>query len=67
MIGRHLGIDTIGYLLVGGGDKLIATIGLEGLVIVDTEDALLICTKEREQDVRAMVQLLESNRHDDLL
>jgi len=67
VVGRHLGIDTTDMLIVGDGDKLVATIGLEGLVVVDTEDALLICTKEREQDVRAMVKLLEANGREDLL
>ena len=64
--GDHVGIDSRDLLVVGG-DRLIATIGVEGLVIVDTEDALLICTKEREQDVKAMVELLEANSRDDLL
>lgn len=67
VIGRHLGIDSTDLLVVGNGDKLVATIGLEGLVVVDTEDALLICTKEREQDVRAMVKLLEANGREDLI
>ena len=67
VVGRHLGIDSTDMLVVGNGDKLVATIGLEGLVVVDTKDALLICTKEREQDVRAMVKLLEAQGRDDLL
>jgi mannose-1-phosphate guanylyltransferase len=67
VVGNHLGIDSTDLLVVGDGEKLVATIGLEGLVIVDTKDALLICSKEREQDVRAMVKLLESQGLDDLL
>ena len=55
--GEHLGIGTRNTLIVGGR-RLIATIGLEDLVIVDTEDALLICTKEREQEVREVVRRL---------
>ncbi len=66
IVGEHLGIDTKDTLVVSD-KRLIATIGLSDLVIVDTEDALLICTKEREQDVRAMVKLLEKNGRDDLL
>jgi len=58
VVGPHLGIDTHDTL-VFGGQRLIATIGLEGMVIVDTEDALLVCPKEREQDVREIVRLLE--------
>jgi mannose-1-phosphate guanylyltransferase len=59
-VGQHVEIDTRDTLVfAGNGNRLIATIGVEGLVIVDTEDALLICAKEREQDVRAMVKRLE--------
>lgn len=43
-------------MLVFGADRLVATIGLEGMVIVDTEDALLVCSKEREQEVRTIVK-----------
>jgi mannose-1-phosphate guanylyltransferase len=66
VIGPHIGIDTSETLVVGS-KRMIATIGLSDLVIVDTEDALLICTKEREQDVRAIVKLLEKGGRDDLL
>jgi mannose-1-phosphate guanylyltransferase len=59
-VGQHVEIDTRDTLVFAGSEnRLIATIGVEGLVIVDTEDALLICAKEREQDVRAMVKRLE--------
>ena len=40
-------------------DKLVAVIGVEGLVIVDTEDALLVCPKSRAQDVRQVVETLK--------
>lgn len=55
--GEHLGVDTNNTIIMGG-KRLIATIGISDLVIVDTEDALLVCTKEREQDVREIVRLL---------
>ena len=55
--GEHLCIGTHNTLIVGGR-RLIATIGLEDLVIVDTEDALLVCTKDREQEVREVVKRL---------
>jgi len=58
VVGPHVGIDTHDTLVLGG-KRFIATIGLEGMVIVDTEDALLICPREREQEVRAIVRHLE--------
>ena len=66
IVGPHAGIDTRDTL-VFGGKRLVATIGLEGMVIVDTEDALLVCTKEREQEVRAIVRELEARDEKDYL
>lgn len=57
VVGTHEGIDTHNTL-VFGGERLVATIGLEDMIIVDTDDALLVCPREREQDVREMVQRL---------
>ena len=57
IVGPYLGIDTHGTLAFGG-KRLIATLGVENLVIVDTDDAVLVCAKEREQDVRALVDAL---------
>lgn len=60
LIGPTLEIDTRDTLVYGGGpaDRLIATIGVTGLVIVDTEDALLVCPREREQEVKEVVARL---------
>ena len=70
VVGSHLGIDTRDTLVFGrsgDGKRLIATIGLEGVVIVDTEDALLICSRGREQEVRAIVRELEARGETDYL
>ncbi|MBC8162037.1 MAG: mannose-1-phosphate guanylyltransferase [Roseiflexaceae bacterium] len=54
VIGTHVGLETRGTLIYGNG-RVIATIGLEDLVIVDTHDVLLICPRARVQDVKALV------------
>ncbi len=60
IIGPHIGLGTRNTMVFGaGGKRLIATIGLEGIIIVDTEDALLVCSVEREQEVRELVRRLE--------
>ena len=59
IVGPHVGIDTRDTL-VFGGKRLIATIGLEDMVIVDTDDALLVCSMKREQEVREIVRMLEA-------
>lgn len=49
-------------------DKLIAAIGLEGLVVINTKDALLLAKKDRVQEVKKIVsQLKADNRHEHLL
>jgi len=39
-------------------DKLVAAIGVRDLVVVDTPDALLVCPKDRAQDVKRVVEVL---------
>jgi len=59
-------IDSEG-LLVDVPGKLVAGIGLEDLVIVETEDALLVARRERSQDVSQLVKALEQARRKNLL
>ncbi len=66
VVGEHLGIDTRNTIVFGRG-RLIATIGLEEMIVVDTEDALLICPVEREQEVREVVRRLKELGRNDLL
>ncbi|MCK5014388.1 MAG: mannose-1-phosphate guanylyltransferase [Candidatus Omnitrophica bacterium] len=44
--------------LVWGEKKVIAPVGLNDMVIIDTPDALLVCPKDRSQDVRDVVDVL---------
>jgi len=66
IVGPHLGIDTQDTL-VFGEKRLIATIGLKRMIIIDTEDALLVCSREQEQEVRAIVRQLEAQGKTDYL
>lgn len=45
--------------IIQGSSKLIATIGIENLVIVDTDDAMLICAKDSTQDVKKVIENLK--------
>lgn len=65
-VGPYEEIDTHNTF-VFGGKRLIATIGVKDIVIVDSEDALLICAKKREQEVRQLVDLLKTNGENDWL
>jgi len=44
-------------------DKIIATIGLEDFIVIDTKDALLISKKEQTQKVKEVVNTLKNNSH----
>ena len=58
VVGEHLGVDTH-TSLIHSSHRLIATIGLKDMIIVDTEDALLVCPKDRAQEVKHIVEVLQ--------
>ncbi len=58
---HHVGLDTDGSLIYAPAKKLVATIGMRDMVVIDTEDILLICPKKRSQDVKKIVETLEKN------
>ena len=64
--GDVVNVDT-NNCIIQGNRKLIATVGLNGLVIVDTEDALLILDKEKAGDIKKVLQLLRDSGRDALL
>lgn len=63
---EHIGIDTKNCIVYGNG-RLITTIGLENMIVVNTDDALLICPKARAQEVKNIVDKLKENEKVDLL
>ena len=65
--GSHIGIDTKNCLIIGAEGKVVATIGVEDLIVVDTDDALLICHKDRAQEVKKIVDKLKEVNLEDYL
>jgi mannose-1-phosphate guanylyltransferase len=59
VIGDHIGIDT-GRSLVRSEHRTIVTIGVNDVLIIDTPDALLVCHKDRAQEVKAVVDQLHA-------
>jgi mannose-1-phosphate guanylyltransferase/mannose-6-phosphate isomerase len=59
--GEAVLIDTRGSLVLGDR-RLVAAIGLEDMIIVDTEDAILVCPRSRAQDVKKVVDVLKRAR-----
>lgn len=64
--GEHIGVDTTGCL-IHSDNRLVATIGVQDLVIVDTPDALLICPRDRAQEVKKIVEKLSIDKKTALL
>ena len=63
---EHIGFGTQGSL-IQGKDRLIATVGLDNVVIIDSDDALLVCAKDQAQDVKKIVDWLKEKKRSDLL
>lgn len=60
-----LAIDASG-LVCAGSDRLVAVLGLDDVVVVDTPDALLVTTRDRAQQVKSIVDALKSRDRADL-
>ncbi len=61
--GEHIDIGSVDCLIhQTNSGKIIATVGLESMIVVDTPDALLICPKARSQDVKKIVQELKDKK-----
>ncbi|CAA9564532.1 MAG: Mannose-1-phosphate guanylyltransferase [uncultured Thermomicrobiales bacterium] len=61
---RHLAVDTQGSLIAPASGRVIATLGVQDLVVVDTEDAVLVMPRSRAQEVRRLVDALKAQeRH----
>jgi mannose-1-phosphate guanylyltransferase len=54
-------------IAVPGASRMVVLLGLGDVVVVDTPDALLVTTRERAQDVKAVVDHLRLIGRDDLL
>ncbi len=66
VVGKHYGIDTKNSI-IHSTDKVITTIGLDNIVIVNTDDAVLICDKKRAQEVKRIREILSEEGLDDYL
>jgi mannose-1-phosphate guanylyltransferase len=65
--GKVIDVDTTSALIKGRNNKLIATIGLENIVIIDTEDALLVCSKDKTGDIKKILEQIKEKGFNDLL
>jgi mannose-1-phosphate guanylyltransferase len=55
--GQHLAIESHGSLV--NSPRLVVTIGLDDVVVVDAEDVIMVCRRDRAQDVKQAVEQLK--------
>jgi mannose-1-phosphate guanylyltransferase len=60
IVGRHLGIKTSGTIVHTDSSHLVVTLGLEDLIVVHTADATLVAHRKHEEQIRQVVQEIES-------
>jgi len=61
MVGKHMALNTYDSLIYGHSRTIIA-IGVAELLIIDTEDALLVCPRSSAQEVKAAVMQLREHQ-----
>jgi mannose-1-phosphate guanylyltransferase len=64
---RVIDVGTRDVLVHAAGGRSVAVVGLEGIVVVDTPDALLVISADAAQDVKKVVKQLKDEGRDDLL
>lgn len=65
-IGDQINVDTKNCITYSSG-RLVATIGLENVVVIETGDAILVCDKNKVQDVKKVVEQLKTAGRTELL
>ena len=65
---EHVSLDTKRTIIYGSeSPRTVVTVGLQDLIIVDTGDVLLICSRSQAQDVRQVVKLLKESGNTELI
>jgi len=57
--GDTLNLDSQGVCVFSRGNRFVSTIGIKNTVIADTADALLVCDRDKTQDVKKLVEKLK--------
>ena len=60
--GNYVGVGSKNIMVYGSFDKLVAGVGIKDLVIVVTDDIILVCNKDDSQKVKHVIEKLEKQR-----
>jgi mannose-1-phosphate guanylyltransferase len=66
LVGDHVAVDSANNTIFSP-DRTVGLVGIEDVVVVSSEDAILICARSEVQKVRGIVDALKNKRRDDLL
>lgn len=79
-LGRYQESDQAGNVLLSQGvfvdtrecmvyapQRIVATLGVEDLIIVDNQESLLVCSKDRAQDIKQVVKALKEAGYKDIV
>ncbi len=67
VLALHRGIDTRGCVIVGEPDHLLATVGVENLLIIKDGNATLVADRRDEAAIKKLVELLKQQRMEDFV
>lgn len=56
---RHIDINSSNCLIFSHEEKLVATVGLDNIVVVDTPDVLLVLNKEQPQEIKELLETIK--------
>jgi len=65
-VGEHISINSKNSYIYSP-NKLVATIDIQDLIIINTDDALLICKRNKSQEVKDIIDILKSKNKNELL
>jgi mannose-1-phosphate guanylyltransferase len=51
-------VDSEDLVVMPAGNRLVATLGVRDLIVVDTPDAVLVCRRDRAQDIKRLTEIL---------
>lgn len=60
-LGDHIGIDTANTVVYAQEGRLVATIGVKDMIVIDAGDALLVCPLDQAEKVKKMVDKLKAH------
>jgi len=63
----HVGIESEDAFVIAGSGRLVVTVGLEGYILVDTPDALLVVREDRAQEVRKALEEIKRRGREEQL